>query len=117
MKLQPPNTLTRPGPNMEDTTPGSGPAEGPGHPGRRGTVGAPGAIELLTLGIAAAVTLAAGGRGLGYLVDGWAGTSPIFTLVGLAGGIVAAVLLTVTGSGSTCEAGPDPAAAGSGREA
>ncbi len=76
---------------MEDTTPGSGPAEGPHPP--EGDV--PGAIELLTLGIAAAVTLAAGG-GLGYLIDGWAGTSPIFTLVGLAGGIVAAVLLTVT---------------------
>jgi hypothetical protein len=56
---------------------------------------APGAIEFLTLGIAAAVSLAAGG-GLGYLIDRWAGTSPAFTLAGLAFGIVVAVLMTVT---------------------
>jgi F0F1-type ATP synthase assembly protein I len=41
-----------------------------------------------------AVALAAGG-GLGYLIDQWAGTSPIFTLVGLALGLVLAVLMTI----------------------
>jgi hypothetical protein len=79
---------------MADTTPPPDPTEGSPPAGHRAAV-APGAIEFLTLGIAAAVTLVAGGA-IGYLVDGWAGTSPLFTLVGLASGIVAAVLLTIS---------------------
>ncbi len=55
----------------------------------------PGAVAFLTLGIAAAVSLIAG-AGIGYLVDEWAGTSPLFTLIGLGLGLVAAVMMTVT---------------------
>ncbi len=54
----------------------------------------PGAVAFLTLGVAWAVALAAG-WGIGYLVDRWAGTSPLFSLVGLAFGVVVAVLMTV----------------------
>jgi F0F1-type ATP synthase assembly protein I len=52
-------------------------------------------MAFLTLGVTAAGSLVAGGL-LGYLVDDWAGTSPLFTLVGLGVGIVAAVMMTVT---------------------
>ncbi len=55
---------------------------------------APGAVAFLTLGVAWAVALAVG-WGIGYLIDRWAGTSPIFTLVGLGFGVVLAVLLTI----------------------
>jgi F0F1-type ATP synthase assembly protein I len=51
-------------------------------------------MAFLTLGVAAAGSLVAGGL-IGYLVDDWAGTSPVFTLVGLGVGIVAAVMMTV----------------------
>ncbi|MGH9081518.1 MAG: AtpZ/AtpI family protein [Acidimicrobiales bacterium] len=54
----------------------------------------PGAVAFLTLGVAWAVALAVG-WGLGYLVDQWAGTGPIFTLLGLAFGVVLAVLITI----------------------
>jgi F0F1-type ATP synthase assembly protein I len=54
----------------------------------------PGAVAFLTLGVAWAVALAAG-WGIGYLVDQWAGTGPAFTLVGLALGVVLAVLITI----------------------
>lgn len=54
-----------------------------------------GAVELLTLGLAAAVSLVLGG-GIGYLIDRWAGTSPVFTLLGVAFGATAAVLTTIT---------------------
>ncbi len=32
-----------------------------------------------------------GGAGLGFLVDGWAGMTPLFTLIGLAIGLLVAV--------------------------
>jgi F0F1-type ATP synthase assembly protein I len=54
----------------------------------------PAAVAFLTLGVAWAAALAAG-WGIGYLVDRWAGTSPIFMLVGLAFGAVLAVLMTI----------------------
>ncbi len=54
----------------------------------------PAAVAFLTLGVAWAVLLAAG-WGFGYLIDRWAGTSPAFTFVGLACGLVLAVLTTV----------------------
>jgi hypothetical protein len=54
-----------------------------------------GAVELLTLGLAAAVSLALGGA-IGYLIDRWAGTSPVFTLLGVALGATAAVLTVIT---------------------
>jgi hypothetical protein len=76
---------------MEDTQP-SEPDEKP-TPEPSPPLG-PGAVAFLTLGMAWAVALAAGG-GLGYLIDQWAGTSPIFTLVGLALGLVLAVLMTI----------------------
>ena len=52
------------------------------------------AVEFLTLGLSSAVMVAAG-AGLGYLVDRWAGTSPVFTLVGLVLGLATAVAMTV----------------------
>jgi F0F1-type ATP synthase assembly protein I len=48
----------------------------------------------MSLGLSIAVLLVAGG-GIGYAVDRWVGTSPLFLLVGLALGILAAVLMTV----------------------
>jgi ATP synthase protein I len=54
----------------------------------------PGAIAFLTLGVAWAVALAVG-WGIGYLLDRWLGTSPALSLVGLAFGLVLAVLMTV----------------------
>jgi F0F1-type ATP synthase assembly protein I len=52
-------------------------------------------VAFLTMGVAVALSLVLGGL-LGYLVDGWAHTSPVFTLVGLAFGVAVAVLLIVT---------------------
>jgi hypothetical protein len=78
---------------MEESTPPSDPdADSP--PPKAGPPLAPGAIELLTLGMAGALSLVAGGA-VGYFIDGWAGTSPAFTLVGLAFGVVVAVLMTI----------------------
>ncbi|HEV3280020.1 MAG TPA: AtpZ/AtpI family protein [Acidimicrobiales bacterium] len=62
--------------------------------GERTPLLGPGAVAFLTLGVAWAVALAAGG-GIGYLIDRWAGTGPIFTLVGLLLGLVLAVLITI----------------------
>lgn len=81
--------------------PGEGSAGGSAEGSAGGSAGdprisgpVPGAIELLTLGIAVAVVVVGFG-GLGYLADDWAGTSPALTLVGLAVGITTAVLLTI----------------------
>jgi ATP synthase protein I len=54
-----------------------------------------GAVEFLTLGLTLAVTVLVGGA-LGYLIDRWLGTSPIFTLVGLVVGIAAAVVTAIS---------------------
>ncbi len=54
----------------------------------------PGAVAFLTLGVAAAFALVVGGAG-GYLIDRSVGTSPLFTLVGLALGVALAVLMTI----------------------
>jgi ATP synthase protein I len=54
-----------------------------------------GAVEFLTLGMTVAVTILVAGA-LGYLVDRWLGTSPVFTLIGLVLGIVAAVWSAVS---------------------
>jgi F0F1-type ATP synthase assembly protein I len=53
----------------------------------------PSAWDLLTLGTANAVCVVAG-IGVGWLVDHVAGTNPVFILVGLALGIIAACLIT-----------------------
>jgi hypothetical protein len=55
----------------------------------------PSIIDFLTMGVASALCLALAG-GIGYGIDTVAGTSPILTFVGLAFGVVAAVLITVT---------------------
>jgi F0F1-type ATP synthase assembly protein I len=55
---------------------------------------APGAVEFLTLGLTLAITIVVCAA-LGYLVDRWLGTSPIFTLVGLVLGIAAAVMTAI----------------------
>jgi hypothetical protein len=55
----------------------------------------PSIIDFLTMGVASALCLVLGG-GVGYGIDALAGTSPILTFVGLAFGVVAAVMVTVT---------------------
>lgn len=54
----------------------------------------PDVSSLLTLGIVLALCLVLG-LGLGWLLDSAAGTSPVFLLVGLLLGIVAAACYTV----------------------
>jgi F0F1-type ATP synthase assembly protein I len=53
----------------------------------------PSAWDLLTLGTTNAVCVVAG-IGVGWLVDHLAGTTPVFILVGLGLGIIAACLVT-----------------------
>ena len=52
-------------------------------------------VEFLTLGLTVAVTIVVCGL-LGYLLDRWLDTSPLFVLIGLALGVAAAVLTTVS---------------------
>lgn len=54
----------------------------------------PRVIDLLSMGLASALAVG-GGVGLGFLVDEWLGSSPLLTFVGLALGVVLAVVLTV----------------------
>ncbi len=61
----------------------------------RGLESIGGAVEFLTLGLSIAVSLVVGAL-LGYLLDRGLGTVPLFTLVGLALGATAAVLMTVS---------------------
>jgi F0F1-type ATP synthase assembly protein I len=49
----------------------------------------------LSLGLSCAVTVLVT-AGLGYLLDGWLHTSPLFTLIGLAAGVFTAVMLAVS---------------------
>jgi len=78
---------------MADNSPISNSADGdPTPPGRNPT---PSIIDFLTMGVASALCLVLGG-GIGYGIDALVGTSPILTFVGLAFGVVAAVLVTVT---------------------
>jgi len=46
----------------------------------------------MTLGLSAAMALVVGG-GLGYLLDRWIGTTPLFTLIGVALGLVTAIMM------------------------
>ncbi len=55
----------------------------------------PGAVAFLMLGLTVALSLVAG-AGLGYLIDALAHTAPLFTLIGLAFGVVIAVASTVS---------------------
>ncbi len=82
---------------MEDANSQTDPDDGSGTPSSAdgGPSLGTGAVEFLTLGLTLAVTILVGGA-LGYLVDRWLGTSPVFTLVGLVLGITAAVLTAVT---------------------
>jgi F0F1-type ATP synthase assembly protein I len=81
---------------MEEPDPQPDPTDGPptDPPSDRAPSLAPGAVEFLTLGLTLAVTIVVCGA-LGYLVDRWLGTSPIFTLVGVVLGIAAAVLTAI----------------------
>jgi hypothetical protein len=79
---------------MDEPTPAPDPGTG-SSASDRGPMVAPGAVEFLTLGLSVAVALV-GLAALGYVVDGWLGTSPWFTLVGVVLGITAAVLITVS---------------------
>ncbi len=76
------------GPPPPDAEPGS-----PHPPSAR--YDGPGIFDFLSMGVAAALCLVLGG-GAGYLLDAWIGTAPWLTFVGLAFGIVAAVLVTVS---------------------
>jgi hypothetical protein len=79
-------------PEEGDSTPqeGSSPSSPPQSPNPT-----PSIIDFLTMGVASALCLVLGG-GIGYGIDALTGTSPILTFVGLAFGVVAAVLVTVT---------------------
>jgi F0F1-type ATP synthase assembly protein I len=79
---------------MDESTPASDPEEGaPNSPAP--SERAPGGVELLTLGLTVAVTILVVGA-IGYFVDRWLGTSPIFTLIGLVLGIAAAGYMAVS---------------------
>jgi F0F1-type ATP synthase assembly protein I len=78
---------------MADNSPIANSSDGdPAHAERNR---APGIIDFLSMGLASALCLVLGG-GIGYGIDALAGTSPILTFVGLAFGVVAAVLVTIT---------------------
>lgn len=66
------------------------PAGGEGHP----PPPEPNFLDFLSLGTACALSIIVAG-GLGYLIDNWLGTTPWLTFVGLAFGIVSAVLMAV----------------------
>ncbi|MGA8724411.1 MAG: AtpZ/AtpI family protein [Acidimicrobiales bacterium] len=55
----------------------------------------PGALAFLMLGLTVALCLV-GGAAIGYLIDALAHTAPLFTLIGLAFGVVIAVASTVS---------------------
>ena len=78
---------------MDESTPNPDGEDGPSVPERDRSIG--GAVEFLSLGLSIAVLLA-GGALLGYLVDRWLGTIPLFTLVGLAIGIATAAFMTIS---------------------
>jgi len=77
---------------MDESTPPNHPDDRP--PPEPPPALGPGAVAFLTLGVAGAVALVIGG-GAGYLIDRAVGTSPLFTLVGLALGVALAVLMTI----------------------
>jgi F0F1-type ATP synthase assembly protein I len=78
---------------MDESAPQPDPESGEPPPSHEPTVVAA-AVEFLSLGLAAAVSLVAGGAA-GYFLDRWLGTSPLFVLIGVALGVVMAVLMTV----------------------
>jgi F0F1-type ATP synthase assembly protein I len=78
---------------MADNSPIANSSDGDSKPPGRNP--APSIIDFLTMGVASALCLVLGG-GIGYGIDTLAGTSPILTFVGLAFGVVAAVLVTIT---------------------
>jgi F0F1-type ATP synthase assembly protein I len=53
------------------------------------------ATEFLSLGLGSALCLAVG-AGIGLAIDAAAGTSPVFTLIGLGFGVVAGIMYTVS---------------------
>jgi hypothetical protein len=81
---------------MEPTTPPEPEPEPEPEPGVPEPAPGPpaGAVEFLSLGLTWAVVLAVG-AGLGYLIDRWLGTAPVFTLIGVVGAVVLDVCLTV----------------------
>jgi F0F1-type ATP synthase assembly protein I len=74
---------------MEEATP---PPEPSSEPATQQPSVARGAVEFMTLGLSAAMALVVGG-GLGYLLDRWIGTTPLFTLIGVALGLVTAIMM------------------------
>ncbi len=88
---------------MEDAVPPGPPADrspppprpGPEEPRESDRLLSPGAVAFLTLGLTVAVSLAVC-AGIGYLIDALAHTEPLFTLIGLALGVMIAVATTVS---------------------
>jgi len=79
-----------PGPPSDQNDP-SDPEEGEDS----GRLLSPGALAFLMLGLTVAFCLV-GGAAIGYLIDALAHTAPLFTLIGLAFGVVIAVASTVS---------------------
>ncbi len=79
-----------PGPPSDQNDP-SDPEEGEDS----GRLLSPGALAFLMLGLTVALCLV-GGAAIGYLIDALAHTAPLFTLIGLAFGVVIAVASTVS---------------------
>jgi F0F1-type ATP synthase assembly protein I len=85
---------------MEDAVP-PGPPSDPNHHSDEeeeddsGRLLSPGALAFLMLGLTVALCLV-GGAAIGYLIDALAHTAPLFTLIGLAFGVVIAVASTVS---------------------
>jgi hypothetical protein len=77
----------RPTRGTEDGTGTGEPGSGPAKP-------TPRLGDLFWVGTACAIAVVAGG-GIGYAIDDAAGTLPWFTVVGLAFGVLSAVLLAV----------------------
>lgn len=88
-----PSSATTGGEGRDDTgvaSPGTPSGPGPRPAGRR----QPSLGDLFWVGTACAISIVAGGA-IGYAVDDAAGTSPWFTVAGLAFGVLSAVLLAV----------------------
>jgi Putative F0F1-ATPase subunit Ca2+/Mg2+ transporter len=77
-------------PPSPGTTGDAGPGDGAAGDGNR----VPTLGDLFWVGTACAISIVAGG-GIGYAIDDALGTLPWFTVIGLAFGVVSAVLLAV----------------------
>ena len=89
MADEPPSPGTTGDAGSEGSGPGGSGPSGPSDPKPAPTLG-----DLFWVGTACAISVIAGG-GIGYAIDDALGTSPWFTVAGLAFGVLSAVLLAV----------------------